>query len=340
MDAAQKVARASIPGTGEGASRKPDSCPMCSGALRIGSEQYGPSDVLALWECSGRYFPQKVRDSFATCEPTILHRCDRCGFGFYRPAWAAPAGFYDALQTDSATYYLEEKWEYKWALRQVQPGDRVLDVGCGAGFFLQLAKNRGATCVGIEPAPSARAQAVSRGFEVHDSNVADAPTQVGQDFDMVCAFQVLEHVLDPVAFTQALADCTRPGGSLIIAVPNSEGSLRWVKDPPSNLPPHHLTHWTVNALTALAARLELRVVDLAYEPLDIPHHWDHLASWWTNAVLRGRGAGDPAYTPAGFLRRVGSRAIGTAARTATRAGLRTVPWIRGHTVAVTLRKMN
>jgi len=339
VDATKKESLAPTPRSRGDAPFKPGRCPICSGRLMAAPGQYTPAEVLAQWARSGQSFPQDVHDTFAAYAPTTLHRCDHCGCGFFRPAWAASAAFYDALQTDSATYYLEEKWEYRRALRQVQAGDRVLDIGCGAGFFLELARKRGAIGVGIETAPSARAQAVSRGFEVHDADVAEASAQIGQNFDVVCAFQVLEHVPDPVAFAQAMADRARPGGTLILAVPNAEGSLRWVRNLTSNVPPHHLTTWTDIALLALAARLGLRVIEIAYEPLDMVHHWDHLAGWWTNVVLRGRGADDPAYTPAGFLRRVGRLSCRTAAKTATRAGILTIPWIRGHTVAVTLRKI-
>lgn len=80
----------------------------------------------------------------------------------------ASSTFYDALQAESASYYLDDKWEYEWALQHVQPSDRALDVGCGAGFSLELAERRGAAAVGIETAPIVRAQAVSRGFDAYD----------------------------------------------------------------------------------------------------------------------------------------------------------------------------
>lgn len=316
----------------------PGRCPICSGDLRPTSVRYGPADVLARWEYSHQSFPQEVRDTFAVYPPTTLYRCACCGCGFYLPAWAASEAFYDALQTDSDTYYLEDKWEYQQALRLARPGDRVLDVGCGAGCFLELARSRGAIGVGIETAPCARTLAEARGFDVHDCDIADAEAPVGHEFDMVCAFQVLEHIVDPVAFARAMADRARPGGTLVLGVPNAEGSLRWDKDCSFNIPPHHLTTWTGGALRALADKLGLSVIELANEPLDIVHHWGYLAGWWEDTVLRGRGVDAPNYTPTGFLRRVGSRGIRNSAKAATRAGIRTIPWIRGHTVQVALRK--
>lgn len=315
-----------------------DTCPVCCGRLAAESAEYESSHVLSLWERKGRRFPQQVLDAFAAYEPTVLFRCRRCGAGFYRPAWSAPAAFYDVLQADSDTYYLQEKWEYGWALSEVRPGDRVLDVGCGAGCFLELARTRGAAAVGIETAPSARAQAISRGFPVYDLEVEDASRIVGREFDVVCAFQVLEHVSEPVAFAKALASCLRQGGKLILAVPNAEGSMRWLKDQSSELPPHHLSEWTATAIEALAERLGLEVLDMAYEPLDVVHHWDHLLGWWRNTVLRGRGADDPYYAPQGFLYRAGSRGLFLLQKVAIRVGLHTLRLVRGHTVAAVLKK--
>lgn len=315
------------------------SCPLCGGKLAVASKPYAASDVLALWERSGRRFPHEVSASFAGYEPTVLYRCSQCGVGLFRPTWAASRAFYDALQASSDTYYLQEKWEYGWAIPKVRPGDAVLDVGCGAGRFLELVRSRGAKGVGIETAPSARAQAISRGFDVYDVNVAEDSATVGRDFDVVCAFQVLEHVPDPVAFAEALVACTRAGGTIVVAVPNAEGSLRWLGDQCSDLPPHHLSRWSACALKAPARRLGLSVVDLVYEPLDIVHHRDHLVGWWRNAVLGGRGAEDQWHTPVGFVRRVGSSSLHNAQTLAGRAGCSTVPWIRGHTVAAILRKL-
>jgi 2-polyprenyl-3-methyl-5-hydroxy-6-metoxy-1,4-benzoquinol methylase len=252
--------------------------------------------------------------------------------------WEASVAFYDALQSDWDTYYLEDKWEYQQALRLVPARSRVLDIGCGAGCFLGLAQGRAAVCVGVETAPDARTHAEARGFEVYDCDVTDPGAPIGGGFDVACAFQVLEHVTDPVAFAQAMVDRVKPGGKVVLAVPNAEGSLRWGNKLVSNMPPHHLTTWTDSALRALAAKLGLEVVDVSYEPLDLVHHWGHLACWWENVVLHGRGENASKYTPAGFLRRVGERVIRAGSKAATQGGILTVPWIRGHTVEVVLRK--
>jgi hypothetical protein len=70
---------------------------------------------------------------------------------------------------------------------------------------------------------------------------------------------------DPLSFLAALARCARPGGSVIVSVPNR---LRSYRDPfePLDCPPHHLTRWTADPLARLGARCGLKLAEFAFEP--------------------------------------------------------------------------
>jgi SAM-dependent methyltransferase len=320
----------------EADSATPHACPLCAGGMAVVDERYEGREVLELWARNGREFSSEVRAEFERFTPTVLSICDHCGFGLFDPLWEVSSGFYDELQADWSEYYLANKWEYEQALAHLRSGDRVLDVGCGAGFFLELVRGAGGVAVGVEPSARARGSALARGLDVRDVDIVAAGDELDSGFDLVSAFQVLEHVRDPVGFATALRERLRPGGALVIAVPNAQGSLRWVRDAPSEIPPHHLTRWSPSSIDALALALGLDLQHVALQPLE-RLHFGHLEHAWTNGVLRGWGAGRPRHSLSGFVRRISQRGVGVGVRAARRCGLQTLPMVHGHTLVATLR---
>src|SRR3954451_11044908 len=99
---------------------------------------------------------------------------------------------------------------------------RVLDVGCGEGGVGAALKASGAErVVGIEPhGPSAE---IARGVldEVHVGTAEEALPGVGEDFDLVLLYDVLEHVVDPGAVLDALRGVAAPGALVHVSTPNA-----------------------------------------------------------------------------------------------------------------------
>jgi 2-polyprenyl-6-hydroxyphenyl methylase / 3-demethylubiquinone-9 3-methyltransferase len=121
-----------------------------------------------------------------------------------------------------------------WLLAELQAqlpkGGRVLDLGCGMGFYLPLYAQIGLTATGAEPDPVPRAKA-ARKAEALGFAVVDAPAErlpfADASFDAVVLSEVLEHLLDP---TLALAEAARvlvPGGLLLVTVPHADYPLAW-----------------------------------------------------------------------------------------------------------------
>ena len=82
----------------------------------------------------------------------------------------------------------------------------------------------------------------------------NGPADPDRRFDVVCAFQVLEHVADPLAFIAEAKARLNPGGLLFIGVPNRESYVGRLRDFPLDMPPHHVMRWSRRALAALACR--------------------------------------------------------------------------------------
>jgi len=106
--------------------------------------------------------------------------------------------------------------------RAALDGARVLDVGCGAGLASEAMARAGAMVTGVDAAgeviAAARAHAAAGGLAI-DYRVG-GPEDVADPFDVVVAFEVIEHVDDHATFLGALAARLRPGGRLFLSTLN------------------------------------------------------------------------------------------------------------------------
>ena len=107
------------------------------------------------------------------------------------------------------------------ALRLVQPGDALLDVGCGRGAVAALLSDRFREVHGVDGDAEALQAAAARGVRVErvDLDAAALPYEDGR-FDAVLCLEVVEHVRDPSALARELARVLRRGGRLYVSTPN------------------------------------------------------------------------------------------------------------------------
>jgi SAM-dependent methyltransferase len=96
----------------------------------------------------------------------------------------------------------------------------VLEIGCGQGSFGARIAER-VVYLGVEPDRSsfevARSRVEPRGGRVINSTHDEIPT--GSTFDMVCAFEVLEHIEDDRSALASWVPFIRPGGQFVVSVP-------------------------------------------------------------------------------------------------------------------------
>jgi len=96
---------------------------------------------------------------------------------------------------------------------------RIVEVGCGAGGNLDLLTGFGEV-QGVEPDSESRAYAAARsGLTIHNGLLPDGLPDLGEPFDLVAAFDVIEHVDDDVGAVAALARQLKPGGFMVTTVP-------------------------------------------------------------------------------------------------------------------------
>ena len=122
--------------------------------------------------------------------------------------------FFDKVYQFAKSFNLKKK--LSWTL-QGSKTEKLLDVGCGTGDFLNLAKVNGLQVDGVEVNESARK--ISE--EKLNQNIFTSISELqGKQYDRITLWHVLEHLNDFEGSIEQLKDLLNPGGVLIIAVPN------------------------------------------------------------------------------------------------------------------------
>jgi len=241
-------------------------------------------DILKVSEIQGQHLVDEWLRSFGIdvgaelgdCKVISLLVCRNCGFRYFQPSTVAgsPALYAQLCRND--WYHCGEKWEHDVALRDVEGATKIIEIGCGSGEFIARARDeKGLSVEGLEQNPDAIERARRRGLAVFAADVRDLALERPAHYDVVCSFQVLEHVSEPREFLDACVALLRPGGKLLLGVPNSESFLRYQLNV-LDLPPHHMSRWDAKVMNALPGMFPLRMRALEFEPLARNHVWSYL----------------------------------------------------------------
>ncbi len=238
-------------------------CPLCQGADRLIADVMTTTEILSAWRHMGVILSSEALSVFQEWTNVCLFHCKACGFEFCDPALAGNDAFYQDLQRQAENYYPEDCPSFRRAVRFAlgKKLTSVLDVGCGCGAFLNLARRAGLRTSGIELNRQARAMCSAEGHRVYGCLLADFERDGSSErFDLVCAFEILEHVPDPLRFLAEAARRVKPDGYLAIAVPHRDGLHRVCMMEPHQWPPHHITRWRLTDLKRIGKLCGLRTV--------------------------------------------------------------------------------
>lgn len=140
------------------------------------------------------------------------------------------------------------------------PG-RILDVGCGRGIMLSCLRDVGWEATGTEVSDTAADHARERlGLQIYTDDLPELPFAKGH-FDVVSMYHTLEHLLEPRRALESAHRLLRPGGLLVVAVPNVE-SLEAALAGPGWFHldvPRHIVHFSTRTLRRLLEELGFRV---------------------------------------------------------------------------------
>lgn len=213
-----------------------------------------------------------------TGERFSVVRCRHCGLLRLEPRpspervrayypgnyWFAPDG--------SAAGRLEELYRrivlrdhVRFVRRALEPAPvpgPVLDVGCGGGLFLGMMRERGCRVVGLDFSADAASVAWRRNAVPTVCGTLDAAPIAPASCAAVTMFHVLEHLHDPRGYLQAARRLLRPGGRLVVQVPDAGSwQFRLLGAAWTGVDvPRHLTNFRARDVEALIASCGFEVV--------------------------------------------------------------------------------
>lgn len=255
-------------------------CPLCESDEVSVLEKIRSADVIRLYI---ENLQINTSDIFHNIDDLFLSHCQMCDLSYFLPFTRATESFYESLQKVN-WYYLDEKFEYHFAMRYIKKRDRILEIGCGTGAFAKILGDQIYT--GLEFNRQAIKATKALNLNVLNQSVEEFSTNKPGQFDVVCAFQVLEHVSNIKSFIQASIRCLRTGGLLIFSVPSADSFLRQSTNNYLNLPPHHESWWSDNCLRKVAGLFDLVMVELFHDRLDKIHKLWYLRVLVENSIKK------------------------------------------------------
>lgn len=170
------------------------------------------------------------REFFASENGFTIVKCRKCGLVMVDPVPSEEylSGFYSQYHVPHSASmwarYMSAVYDrlFNRELRALPRSSRILDVGCGYGHFLALARQKGFEAYGIEPAGEAADYAEKENrLDIFRGDIKNAPYQDGY-FDVITMWFVLEHLADPFSAIEKARRLLKEGGMFILCVPNMD----------------------------------------------------------------------------------------------------------------------
>jgi SAM-dependent methyltransferase len=250
-------------------------CPLCDAEKNIITRRSTLAELREDWRSSFGFdpFPSEFLTSYID-----KRRCSSCHLEYFDPPFYGDADFYARI-SKQPWYYEQNKWEFDVAAEIVSrfEPENLLEIGCGSGYFLEKIALLNLAVEGVDINRDAVASCKAKGLKVDAINVFE----ITKLYDMVVLFQVLEHMENSKELFEFLASkLVRPGGHLIIAVPNPDGYLKEMGINLLDMPPHHNSSWGLRTFEHLHTQFGLQMVEYKKEPI----RYVHYLGWLQNII--------------------------------------------------------
>jgi|GEM_PF-3102542 len=230
-------------------------CPLCGEDNYVTIGRFQIDLMIDMWITRKGFNP--IADIYRG--DNLLKRvCKNCGIYFYNYRLRDSEEFYQNLSCKSlSNYHPAFRCEYGMAteiIEQIKPKS-LFEIGSGDGQFLKRIQHIVPRIIGSEYNTSAANKARARGLEILTQDIGT----INEQFDIVCHFEVLEHVFDTKPLMENSVKLLKKGGKLIIGTPDPEGVLAISGVGELNLPPHHHFDFSKASFEWLAKKYNLKI---------------------------------------------------------------------------------
>lgn len=163
---------------------------------------------------------------------TSLCKCQDCSFIFARkiPTSEELENFYGG-ENYNRTNYLSPITVHRYQellddFEKYRKTNKILDVGAGCGFLLEIALKRGWEVYGTELTEDAVHHCSEKGISMRKGNLKDAAFDEGM-FDVITSIEVIEHINNPTELVPEMNRILRKGGKTYLTTPNFNAVLRY-----------------------------------------------------------------------------------------------------------------
>jgi len=209
-------------------------------------------------------------------------RCPSCGF-LYRQPGIKPERLGDLYSSGNYARFLTGKYShkrqrrYRLVMNAFSPlfddgeGRRLLDFGCGAGLFLEVAHQRRFECYGVDLSHDSidRAREHPWGANTYHGAALDVPEIAAGGFDVITLWSVLAHLATPVEDFTMLRSLLAPDGMLLVLTVNANSLfLKARREHWNGFTPNHLKFFSPSTLSLLLAKTGFAAVTMPPMPPD------------------------------------------------------------------------
>jgi SAM-dependent methyltransferase len=222
-------------------------CPLCGSSHAAPFFRKRETDYWACAVCTFRFATPDVN-------PNLTKTLDGYEEAYLQYLAADPS--------DAANFESLCRWMEGFATLE---GKRLLDVGAGSGKLVRYLRGRGVDAHGLEPSRALFDRFLADDPAFTCATLDDLRLAAPQTFDIITAFDVIEHVPDPHGFLRGASTCLEPGGTFFASTPDVESLVarafgrRW-----HFYYPYHLSYLGPRTIARAAGPHALRVLDACH----------------------------------------------------------------------------
>lgn len=249
--------------------------------------------VYTVQEIIDRYLKEykvDVSRYFNGVNEIVLYQCPKSQIQFFVPNTVMGGSeFYEELQQND-WYYMDWKWEQSKTLGLLNQNQKILEIGSGKGNFVKKLMEENFNILGIELNKMEAEKCRKEHLNVRQVLIEELDPAV-ESFDVICSFQVFEHIPNLDSILKQSVRLLTPQGKLIFSVPNMDAFIKYNDAGALNFPPHHINWFVQEAFEYIGEKYGLSLTNVYYEPLQTYQYHvylDYLCSKYFKGYLGKR----------------------------------------------------